>query len=128
MGWGFDDYMLTHTIDQFHASVDIDTIDDIDDDDRLAEQKEWFEDWKKKKEETSTTPVIGKVNTTDLGNAERLHLREGQNIKWSADANWRIWDGKRWTVDKTQRIIALASATVRKIYAEANPTNDQDRR
>ena len=57
---------------------------------------------------------------TDLGNAERLVARFGDRIRWdTAREAWRVWDGKRWALDGSLGVEALAAETVRKIREEA---------
>jgi P4 family phage/plasmid primase-like protien len=66
---------------------------------------------------------------TDLGNAERLVYRHGQNIRYSkVFGKWYIWDGKRWNEDKTDKMKQLAKDTVRNIYKEAYEEEDADKR
>jgi P4 family phage/plasmid primase-like protien len=66
---------------------------------------------------------------TDLGNAERLIHRHGQNIRYNnVFGKWYIWDGKRWNEDKTNQMKQLAKDTVRNIYKEAYEEEDADKR
>ncbi|EMI11236.1 DNA primase family protein [Anoxybacillus gonensis] len=66
---------------------------------------------------------------TDLGNAERLVCRHGQNIRYNhVFGKWYIWDGKRWGEDKKKQIKQLAKDTVRNIYKEAHEEEDADKR
>lgn len=60
---------------------------------------------------------------TDLGNAERLVIQHGKNIKYCPSFGWLIWDGKRWKADKTE-IYKLAHETAKGIYLEASQTKD----
>ncbi len=53
---------------------------------------------------------------TDIGNAERLITRHGQNLKWhEAGKVWYIWDGQRWARDETLKVEFWAKETVRLI-------------
>jgi P4 family phage/plasmid primase-like protien len=66
---------------------------------------------------------------TDLGNAERLVYRHGQDIRYSkVFGKWYIWDGKRWNEDRTDQMKQLAKDTVRNIYKEAYEEEDADKR
>ena len=66
---------------------------------------------------------------TDLGNAERLVYRFGDNIRYCHHwKKWLIWDGCRWCPDETNQINELAKKTVIKIYHEAKHTEDDNRR
>ncbi|KDE46610.1 hypothetical protein DI43_13185 [Geobacillus sp. CAMR12739] len=40
-------------------------------------------------------------NLTEMGNAERLVARNGQNLRYCVEfEEWLIWDGKTWVEDK----------------------------
>jgi len=57
---------------------------------------------------------------TDLGNAERLAERFGNELRFVHD--WKkflFWDGRRWSTDRTGCVIRWAKTTVRSIYGEA---------
>lgn len=57
---------------------------------------------------------------TDLGNAERLVDRHGADLKYCPPLRgWLIWDGKRWSQDKTGEIYRRAAETVRAYRREA---------
>lgn len=58
---------------------------------------------------------------TDLGLAERLRLRHGEDIRYCYPwKTWLIWDGNRWAVDGTGGIFRLCAETVRSIYREVS--------
>jgi len=62
---------------------------------------------------------------TDLGNAERLASRSGDDIRYChAWKCWLIWDGTRWGPDKTEQINQKAKTVVRSIYQEASLADD----
>jgi P4 family phage/plasmid primase-like protien len=64
---------------------------------------------------------------TDLGNAERLAARHGEDLRWvDAWHGWLAWDGRRWARDESQRGMALAQETVRSIYGQAAAVADPD--
>lgn len=66
---------------------------------------------------------------TDLGNAERLVQRHGQDLHYVyAWKKWLVWDGKRWRPDETGEVERMAKATVRAIYQEAADDLDPDNR
>ncbi|MBF0121351.1 MAG: bifunctional DNA primase/polymerase [Desulfobacterales bacterium] len=67
-----------------------------------------------------------KYNLTEYGNAERLVDKFGDNIRYCPQMkNWLIWDGKRWKMDKLNKITALAKETIREIYIEASAIEDE---
>lgn len=66
---------------------------------------------------------------TDIGNAERLVNRHGQNIRYiNPFGKWYLWDGRRWCEDKIDRIYQMAKDTVRAIYDESFKADDSDSR
>ena len=66
---------------------------------------------------------------TDLGNAERLVHRHGDDLRFVAPADkWRYWDGTRWHLDVTGEFERRAKETIRSIYKEAEAIADPDRR
>ena len=66
---------------------------------------------------------------TDLGNAERLVRRHGENIRYSEECKrWLIWNGKVWEWDYGAKIMALAKETARNILREAADEKDDDQR
>ncbi len=81
------------------------------------------------KPSTQPDPDQPKFNLTDLGNAERLVHNCGCDILYChVWKSWLIWDGKRWNVDKSDRIKQLAKDVVRSIYAEAELVSDSSKR
>lgn len=75
-------------------------------------------------------PIPGTENApfarTDLGNAERLVQRHGQELHFSKALGWLLWDGVRWAPDDTDQVIRHAKATVRSIYGEAEKAPDSE--
>lgn len=60
------------------------------------------------------------THSTDMGNAQRLVHRHGQNIRYCTPwGKWLCWDGYRWAVDDIAQVNRLAKETVKSIYAEA---------
>jgi len=58
---------------------------------------------------------------TDLGNAERLISRHGQDLHFHVDAGqWLHWNGALWKMDNTGAINRLACSVVRSIAKEAD--------
>ncbi len=73
-----------------------------------------------------TTPIY---RLTDLGNAERLVERHGQDIRYCvAWRQWLVWDEKRWVKDTKKEISRRAFETVRSIYDEAAKCADDAQR
>lgn len=66
---------------------------------------------------------------TDLGNAQRLVTRFGQDLRYLPSQKvWLVWDGRRWATDETIRVMDFAKRTVRAIGAEASAIEDEDQR
>ncbi|MGO9016909.1 MAG: phage/plasmid primase, P4 family [Syntrophobacteraceae bacterium] len=66
---------------------------------------------------------------TDFGNAERFAMQHCEDVRFCHTwGKWLLWDGARWAIDETSRIVQLAKMTVREIYAEAARIRDKDRR
>lgn len=66
---------------------------------------------------------------TDMGNAERLVARYGNEMRYChAWGRWLVWDGRRWQIDETGAIVRLAKDTVRSMYVEADNLANDDMR
>lgn len=66
---------------------------------------------------------------TDLGNAERLVVHHGCDLRYDYTARaWFWWDGRRWAKDTDGEAHRRAKATVRSIYAEAGTAGDEKTR
>ncbi|PTR14214.1 putative DNA primase/helicase [Nitrosospira sp. Nsp2] len=64
---------------------------------------------------------------TDIGNAERLVVKHGVNIRWVAEfKRWIVWDGLRWTPDVDGAIMRFAKKTAEQIYREAAKAQDRE--
>ena len=74
-------------------------------------------------------PATERYRLTDLGNAERLIARYGQDLRWCEPlGGWYVWDGRRWKLDMTGAVQRMAQATARAIYEEAAACDDPDDR
>ncbi len=68
-------------------------------------------------------------NTTDLGNAERLIDRHGEDLKYvHAWGRYLLYNGQRYEPDQCDAVKAKATETVRNIYHEAGDTLDEGER
>ena len=83
----------------------------------------------------ATSPDAGALlaaenfNLTDLGNAARLRVLHGRDLRYCAAwKKWLVWDGRRWVVDRAGEAMRRAIKTVRMIYAEASHCGDSERR
>jgi putative DNA primase/helicase len=67
-----------------------------------------------------TTPAPA-FHLTDLGNAERLVARHGENVLWcDGMGRWLHWSGGPWRQVGQTILVDLAKETARSIYAEAD--------
>lgn len=71
----------------------------------------------------------GHFKCTDLGNAERLIHRHGQDIRFCyAMKRWFVWDETRWIMDPGGMIVQRAKDTVRHIYDEVKSCGEESLR
>jgi putative DNA primase/helicase len=65
------------------------------------------------------------TSPTDLGNAKRLVIAAGDDIRFCHSIRkWFTWDSKRWVKDQTGEIFRLAKNSVRAILTEAAIVGD----
>ena len=80
----------------------------------------------------AVSPVADKkkrFNLTEMGNAERLVARNGDNLRYCIEfEEWLTWNGKTWIEDRKKQIERIAIKTFREMYIEAAKENDVDRR
>ena len=70
--------------------------------------------------ETAERKVTG-FPATDLGNAERFVLWNGDKVKYCVlEKLWYVWDGKHWKQDEKKHIETLGASAVRRILVEAS--------
>lgn len=66
---------------------------------------------------------------TDLGNAERLVDRHGEDLRYIHPwGSWLVWDDRRHLPDRTGKVERLMKGTARRIYAEAANAEDTQER
>jgi putative DNA primase/helicase len=66
---------------------------------------------------------------TDLGNAERMVCLHRENLRYvGVWGKWLVWDGARWQVDETERVLRCAQITARSVYKEAAVEADPEKR
>lgn len=64
-----------------------------------------------------------KFALTDIGNAERLVARHGDDFHYVPEwKSWLVWDGRRWQRDKTHELERRAKDTIRNITSETKTT------
>ena len=69
-----------------------------------------------------------RFNRTDVGNAERLVARHGDDIRFNVmEKTWYVWTGKVWKADQGRLLIRkLAKDTARHIFSEAAIETDDE--
>jgi putative DNA primase/helicase len=83
----------------------------------------------KQQEPQRTKSLPQKFAKTDLGNARRLVALHGADLRYCKPwKSWLIWDGKRWTVDRTGEIDRRAKSTVDGMKLEAKGMDEEDAR
>src|SRR5262245_2363573 len=70
----------------------------------------------------------GQHHPTDLGNAQRLVARHGQDLQYVPHwGKWLVWDETRWAVDETGELEQRAKETVLALVGEASRITDHDK-
>ena len=66
---------------------------------------------------------------TDIGNAKRLVLRHGKNLRYCYPMkNWLVWNGVHWEVDNLGQVVEMSKETIQSIYHQtASIKNVEDR-
>ena len=67
----------------------------------------------------------GIVNT-DMVNARRLVQLFGDDMRYTPERGWLIWDGRQWCPDDTGKVMLFAKETARRIYDEIRDSRYQD--
>lgn len=70
-----------------------------------------------------------KFNLTEMGNAERLVHRNGDDLRYCIEfEEWMIWNGNTWVEDNKKQIERIAIKTFREMYMEASQETNEDTR
>jgi len=66
---------------------------------------------------------------TDTGNAERLVMRHGGDIRYChPQKTWYVWTGRRWQEDRTGQVMDLMKSVTRELYRAAWEIPDPERK
>jgi putative DNA primase/helicase len=69
------------------------------------------------------------LQDTDVANGVRLAARHGQDLKFTPERGFLVWDGRRWAVDdRSIGVQALAKETAISIFDEIKDAKDRDAR
>ena len=73
--------------------------------------------------------VAATLRRTDYGNAERLVLRHGTDLRYCEQTgSWLVWDQTRWAANATPAAMRFAKDTARSILREAATLTDDSQR
>lgn len=68
-----------------------------------------------------------RIDDTDMANAQRLAARHGQDLRFTPERGWLVWDGRRWAVDdKGIEVQARAKESALSIFDEIREAADRD--
>lgn len=64
---------------------------------------------------------------TDIANARRFAAQHCEDVRFTPERGWMVWDGRRWAVDeKSIRVQELAKRTAMAIFDEVKGATDRD--
>jgi putative DNA primase/helicase len=67
------------------------------------------------------------ITDSDVANARRLAERHGQDLRFTPERGWFVWDGRRWAIDdKSVQVQARAKETALSIFDEVRNAADRD--
>ena len=79
--------------------------------------------------EEDSAEVSASYHLTDLGNAERLVSKCGEDLRYlHSESCWLVWNGKQWVKDDQELVKQKAKEVVMSIYAEASKALDSSER
>ncbi len=77
----------------------------------------------------TAVPIESRIGNTDMGNAMRLVVEHGENLRYVHPwRRWLWWDGKRWASDANGYVARMAKQIPFSIAREAEAEDDDDRR
>lgn len=66
------------------------------------------------------------IKDTDMANAARLAKRHGQDLRFTPERGWFVWDGRRWAHDeKSLLVVSRMTETARAIFDEIGDAADR---
>lgn len=63
-----------------------------------------------------TLKDLDKFPLSEMGNAERIIDKHGDNLYHIKGVGWKVWDGKRWVDDNMSKIEIWTSQTLRELF------------
>lgn len=96
---------------------------------KIAESAQGWEGIARDRREPISDELLWSYPHTDIGNAERLVCRHGDDIRFCHPwKKWLVWDGQRFQIDATAEILRRAKDTTRRMFSAAVLLTDTDRR
>lgn len=78
-------------------------------------------------ERTTGEPDLIPCHFADTGNAERIVVHRGANLRYCfAFRKWLVWDGRRWVPDETGQALKLAALTMVEFLHQAISAGNKD--
>jgi putative DNA primase/helicase len=75
--------------------------------------------------ESYTDDIAAEITDTDLANGRRLAVRHGENLRFTIERGWFVWDRRRWECDeKMVAVQGFAKETARSIFDEIKGSAD----
>ena len=68
----------------------------------------------------------GQPSDTDIANARRFVEQHGDEVRWTPERGWFVWDRRRWQQDALKQINARARETVERIFDEIRGASDRN--
>ncbi|MGB6452671.1 MAG: phage/plasmid primase, P4 family, partial [Steroidobacteraceae bacterium] len=70
---------------------------------------------------------VAPLTDTDIANAQRFARQHGENVRFTPERGWYVWDGRRWAHDeKLIRVQELGKRTALAIYDEVKSAPNRD--
>lgn len=69
-----------------------------------------------------------RLTDTDLANARRFVDQHGDDVRWTPERGWLVWDSSRWQIDDMHQIEAKAKTTVESIFDEIKSAPNRNER
>lgn len=68
------------------------------------------------------------LTDTDIANAKRFASQHGQDVRYTPERGWFVWDGRRWQIDEHDLAVTdLGKQTALSIYDEVRLAAEEDR-
>jgi putative DNA primase/helicase len=75
--------------------------------------------------ESYAEDMPAQITDTDIANGRRLAVRRGEDLRFTIERGWLVWDGRCWQCDeKMVRLQAFAKETALSIFDEIKSSSD----